>query len=114
MDVAVSVDKSRICHDWLGFGSVPTPESVFASNVTPGTYSACSDATNTVSLDGVSRNKPFAACQGSGTQTGTKLPHLLGQKRSPPPPMDPNRWPKWLFGSSGHFGFGGCLESMLR
>jgi hypothetical protein len=44
--VALSVDKSKLCHVWLDFGSVLTPESVSASNFTPGTDSACSDAIN--------------------------------------------------------------------
>ena len=43
----MSVDKSKICYVWLDFGSVPTPESVSASNSTPTTYSVCSEATNT-------------------------------------------------------------------
>ena len=91
MNVAMSVDKSKICYAWLDFGSVPTPESIFASNVTPGTDSTCSDATNTVSPDSANQNRAFGTCGGSGTRTGTVPPLMLGQKWSCPSPEHLNR-----------------------
>ena len=91
VNVAMSVDKSKICHVWLDFGSVPTPESVSASNFTPGTDSTCSDATNTVSPDSANQNRAFGTCGGSGTRTGTVPPLMLGQKWSSPSPEHLNR-----------------------
>ena len=91
MIVAMSVDKSKICYVWLDFGSVPTPESIFASDFTPGTDSMCSDATNTVSPDSANQNRAFGTCGGSGTRTGTVPPLMLGQKWSSPSPEHLNR-----------------------
>ena len=107
MNVAMSVDKSEICHDWLDVGSVPTPESIFASNSTLGTYSVCSDATNAVSLDGVNRNRPFVACQGRGTQTGAESPRSLGQKQAHPPPCTHTDGPSGYLGHRGTLALGG-------
>ena len=87
----MSVDKSKVCHVWLDFGSVPTPESVSASNFTPGTDSTCFDAINTVSPDNANQNRAFGTCEGSGTRTGTVPPLMLGQKWSSPSPEHLNR-----------------------
>ena len=110
--IAISVEKSKKSRTRLGFGSNLTLESVFAPNHTPRPASMGPDTPETMGLNATHPNMAFSTRAGLGHQTGTKPPHLLGQKRSPPSPMDPNRWPKWLFGSSGHFGFGGCLEPM--
>ena len=91
VNVAMSVDKSKVCHVWLDFGSVPTPESVSASNFTPGTDSTCFDAINTVSPDNANQNRAFGTCGGSGTRTGTVPPLMLGQKWSSPSPEHLNR-----------------------
>ena len=94
------------------FGSILTPESAFAPNIATRTASLGPDTPEIMGLNATHRNSAFSTRAGSGHQTGTKPPHLLGQKWSPPSHMDPNRWPEWLFGASEHFGFGGCLESM--
>ena len=55
----MSVDKSKICQVWVGFGWVRALGSVCGSGVTHGTDSACSDATNTVSPDSANQNRAF-------------------------------------------------------
>jgi hypothetical protein len=107
--IAISVEKSKKSRTRLGFGSNLTLESVFAPNHTPRPASMGPDTPETMGLNATHPNMAFSTRAGLGHQTGTKPPHLLGQKRSPPSPMDPNRWPKWLFGPSGHFGFGGLF-----
>ena len=110
--IATSVEGSKRRRAGLGFGSILTPESVFAPNIATRTASLGPDTPEIMGLNATHRNSAFSTRAGSGHQTGTKPPHLLGQKWSPPSHMDPNRWPEWLFGASEHFGFGGWLESM--
>ena len=74
----------------LGYGSILTPESVFASNTTPRTVSLGPDTPEAVGPSAIHQNLLFGSRAGSGCQTGTKHPHLLLQKPVPTCPQDPN------------------------